>query len=98
MVFVSAERKNILGILSWIILGLIAGALAKLIMPGKQGGGILATMVLGIIGAFLGGLIGNFIPGLSNGINHISIGTIITSIIGALIVLFIWGKLVANKR
>ncbi|WP_346845210.1 GlsB/YeaQ/YmgE family stress response membrane protein [uncultured Rothia sp.] len=86
-----------MGIISWIVLGLIAGALAKLIMPGKQGGGILVTMVLGIVGAFLGGWIGTFIPGLSNGINHISIGTIITSIVGSLIVLFIWGKVV-NKR
>lgn len=86
-----------MGIFSWIILGLIAGALAKLIMPGKQGGGFLVTMVLGIVGAFLGGWLGTFIPGLSNGINTISIGTIITAIIGSLIVLFIWGKL-ANKR
>lgn len=86
-----------MGIISWIVLGLIAGALAKLIMPGQQGGGILVTMVLGIVGAFLGGWIGTFIPGLSNGINHISIGTIITSIVGSLIVLFIWGKVV-NKR
>lgn len=86
-----------MGIISWIVLGLIAGALAKLIMPGQQGGGILVTMVLGIVGAFLGGWIGTFIPGLSNGINHISIGTIITSIVGSLIVLCIWGKVV-NKR
>ena len=47
-----------MGILSWIILGLIAGAIAKLVMPGKDPGGIIVTMVLGIIGALLGGFIG----------------------------------------
>ena len=86
-----------MGIISWIILGLIAGALAKLILPGKQGGGIIVTIILGIVGAFLGGWLGSFIPGLSNGINHISIGTIITSVIGAIIVLLIYGA-VAGRR
>lgn len=86
-----------MGIIGWIVLGLIAGALAKLIMPGKQGGGIIVTMVLGIIGALLGGFIGNFIPGLSAGIQSFSIGTLFTAVIGSLIVLFIYGKLVAKK-
>ncbi|HAS6806046.1 TPA: GlsB/YeaQ/YmgE family stress response membrane protein, partial [Vibrio parahaemolyticus] len=44
-----------MGIISWIILGLIAGALAKWLMPGKDGGGWIATMLLGIAGAFVGG-------------------------------------------
>lgn len=86
-----------MGIIGWIVLGLIAGAIAKLIMPGRQGGGFLITMLLGVVGALVGGFIGNFIPGLSNGINHFSIGSIITAVIGSLIVLFIWGKL-AHKR
>ncbi len=47
-----------MGCLSWIIFGLIAGALAKLILPGKDPGGILFTIVLGVIGAALGGYIG----------------------------------------
>ncbi|MFK7975937.1 MAG: GlsB/YeaQ/YmgE family stress response membrane protein, partial [Halioglobus sp.] len=46
-----------MGILAWIVLGLVAGALAKLIMPGKDGGGWLMTMVLGIAGAFVGGFL-----------------------------------------
>ncbi len=82
-----------MGIIGWIVLGLIAGALAKLIMPGKQGGGFLVTMALGIVGAFLGGWLGSFIPGLSDGITHFSLGTLFTAVIGSLIVLFIWGKL-----
>ena len=64
-----------MGIFSWIILGIIAGALAKLILPGKQGGGIIVTMILGIVGAFLGGWLGPFIPRLSNGIQGSGRGT-----------------------
>ena len=44
-----------MNIIAWIVLGLIAGAIGKAIYPGHQGGGILATMLLGIVGAFLGG-------------------------------------------
>jgi len=91
------EVEN-MGIFSWIILGLIAGALAKLILPGKQGGGIIVTIILGIVGAFLGGWLGSFIPGLSDGINSFSIGTIITSVIGAIIVLLIYGAVVGRRR
>lgn len=46
-----------MGILSWIIFGLIAGILAKWIMPGKDGGGFIVTVILGIIGAVVGGWI-----------------------------------------
>lgn len=47
-----------MGFITWIIFGLLAGAIAKAIMPGKQGGGWLITIILGIVGAFVGGLIG----------------------------------------
>ncbi|MEX3631267.1 MULTISPECIES: GlsB/YeaQ/YmgE family stress response membrane protein [Rothia] len=80
-----------MGILGWIILGLIAGALAKLIMPGKQGGGIIVTMVLGIVGAMLGGWLGNFLPFLTAGVGGVTLGSIFTAVIGALIVLWIYG-------
>ena len=86
-----------MSILGWIVLGLIAGALAKLIMPGKQGGGILVTMVLGIVGALLGGFIGSFIPGLSDGIQSFSIGTLFTAVVGSLLVLWIYGAVTKNK-
>ena len=48
-----------MGILSWIVLGLIAGAVAKLIMPGDDPGGCIVTILLGIAGAFVGGMIGS---------------------------------------
>jgi len=47
-----------MGILAWILFGLIVGALAKLVMPGRDPGGIIVTMLLGIAGAVLGGFIG----------------------------------------
>ena len=77
-----------MGILSWIILGLIAGALAKWLMPGKDGGGLLITMVLGIAGAFVGGWLGSFVGlGSADGIN---IGSILTATAGAFILLFVY--------
>lgn len=47
-----------MGIVSWIVFGLIAGALAKLVMPGKDGGGFIVTTLLGIVGSIVGGVIG----------------------------------------
>lgn len=77
-----------MGILSWIILGLIAGALAKWIMPGKDGGGWLITMVLGIAGAFVGGWLGTMVGfGSVTGVN---LGSIVTAVIGALVLLAIY--------
>ena len=46
------------GLIGWIFFGLIVGALAKLVMPGRDGGGIIVTMLLGIVGAVLGGFVG----------------------------------------
>lgn len=47
-----------MGILGWILFGLIVGAVAKLVMPGRDGGGIIVTMLLGIAGAVIGGFVG----------------------------------------
>ena len=78
-------------ILFYLILGLIAGAIAKLILPGKQGGGILATIVLGVIGALVGGLLGNL------ELSGSWFWSLITAVIGSLIVLLIYGA-VARRR
>lgn len=62
-----------MGILSWIIMGLIVGVLAKWIMPGKDPGGIIVTICIGIAGAFVGGFIGSFLGiGDVSGFNLIS--------------------------
>lgn len=50
-----------MGIVAWVVFGLIAGALAKFIMPGKQDGGIILTIVLGIVGAVVGGFVGTLL-------------------------------------
>ncbi len=54
------RQFRLMGILSWILLGLIAGALAKFIIPGNDPGGCLLTIVIGIVGAAIGGYLGTF--------------------------------------
>ncbi len=79
-----------MGILSWILLGLIAGALAKYIMPGKDSGGFIVTTLLGIAGAFVGGAISSFLGiGSFTGWN---IKSMLIAVIGAVLVLAIWRK------
>ncbi len=75
-----------MGILTWIIFGLIAGIVAKLIMPGKDPGGFIITILLGIAGAFIGGLVGSAVGfGDVSGFNLKSMGL---AILGAVILLF----------
>jgi uncharacterized membrane protein YeaQ/YmgE (transglycosylase-associated protein family) len=85
-----------MGILGWIVLGLIAGAIAKLIMPGDDPGGILVTMLLGIVGAVIGGFLGSRIFGI--GLQTFwSLQTWIVAIIGSLILLIIY-RLIVGRR
>jgi uncharacterized membrane protein YeaQ/YmgE (transglycosylase-associated protein family) len=86
------ENQN-MNIIAWIVLGLIAGAIGKAIYPGRQGGGILSTMILGIIGAFVGGSIVSL---LQTGTIQLTAATLsipglIVAIIGAMVAIFIWG-------
>ena len=77
-----------MGILSWIIFGLIAGVIAKFIMPGRDGGGFILTVVLGIIGAVVGGYISVYFGyGRVDGFN---VGSFAVAVIGALVVLFVF--------
>ncbi|MGE9266673.1 MAG: GlsB/YeaQ/YmgE family stress response membrane protein [Verrucomicrobiales bacterium] len=77
-----------MGIISWIILGLIAGVLGKLVMPGKDPGGWIVTILLGIAGAFVGGWVGSQVGmGTTGGL---SFGSIITATVGAVILLFLY--------
>lgn len=77
-------------ILGWIVFGLIVGAVAKLLMPGKDPGGIIVTMLLGIVGAIVGGFIGRALGLYSQGQ---SAGFIMATV-GAILVLFVYRKLV----
>lgn len=74
-----------MGIISWIIFGLIAGGIAKLIMPGEDPGGFIITMLLGIAGALVGGFIGTALGfGSVDGFN---IGSFIIAVVGAILLL-----------
>ena len=74
----------------WLIIGLIAGALARLIMPGRDAMGIVATIVLGIIGSVLGGLVSWAIWGVDTERGGFQPAGLLLSIVGAILVLGIW--------
>ncbi|MCS0498288.1 GlsB/YeaQ/YmgE family stress response membrane protein [Protaetiibacter mangrovi] len=86
-----------MGILGWIVLGLIAGAIAKLILPGRQGGGWIVTLLLGVVGALLGGWLGSVLFNVPLQ-DFWSIQTWLLAIAGAIIVLLIWGLLFGRKK
>jgi uncharacterized membrane protein YeaQ/YmgE (transglycosylase-associated protein family) len=75
-----------MSILGYIVLGLIIGALAKLVMPGKDPGGIIVTMVIGIVGAILGGLLGNLLFGVGLE-GFFSLQTWLLALVGSIAVL-----------
>jgi uncharacterized membrane protein YeaQ/YmgE (transglycosylase-associated protein family) len=81
------------GIIGWIVFGLIVGALAKLLMPGRDPGGIIVTILLGIVGAVLGGFIGQtlglYAPGEAAGL--------VMSLLGAILVLVIYRMAVGRR-
>ncbi|GAB3674889.1 GlsB/YeaQ/YmgE family stress response membrane protein [Salinisphaera aquimarina] len=77
-----------MGIIAWIIFGLIAGAIAKLIMPGDDPGGIIVTIIIGILGAVVGGFIATALGfGAVGGFN---IGSFIVAILGAILLLWLY--------
>lgn len=80
-----------MGILSWIVLGLIAGVLAKWIVPGGKGLGIIMTILLGIVGSFVGGFVGSLVGIGSTG--RLDLASIGIAVLGAVILLFVVGKL-----
>lgn len=80
------------GILGWIIVGLIAGVLAKLIMPGKDPGGIFITILIGIVGGVIGGFIATQL-----GIGGGNIVNILIATAGAFLLLFIYRLVIRNR-
>ena len=82
--------------LAFLVLGLIAGAIAKLILPGKQGGGWFITLLLGVVGALLGGWLGSLILGRPL-TEFWDLGTWLLAIGGSIIVLLIWGLITRNR-
>jgi uncharacterized membrane protein YeaQ/YmgE (transglycosylase-associated protein family) len=81
-------------ILGWIVLGLVAGFIARAVVPGKDDIGILRTIVLGIIGSFVGGALASIFTGFSS----FSPSSWIGSIIGAIIVLVVYNQITGRKK
>lgn len=77
-----------MGILSWIFLGLVAGALAKFIMPGKDPGGFIITILLGVLGAVVAGFLGSFFGW--GKVQSFDLWGIFISTLGAILVLIIY--------
>ncbi len=84
-----------MGIIAWIVVGLIAGALAKLIMPGDDPGGIIVTILLGIVGAFVGGFVVNLLGGA--GVTGFNLWSIVVATIGAIVLLAIYRMVAARS-
>ncbi len=85
-----------MGILAFIVVGLIAGLLAKLVLPGDDPGGLIVTTLIGIAGAFTGGLVLQFL-GSAAGVTGINIWSILVATLGAVILLAIY-RLFAGRR
>lgn len=83
-------------IIAYIVIGLIGGAIAKAILPGKQGGGLLVTMLLGIAGALLGGFLGGALLGVSYS-EVFSLKGLIFSVLGSILILLIFGFITKKK-
>ena len=84
-----------MGIIAWIVVGAIGGFLAKFLMPGKDPGGLILTVLLGIAGAVVGGFIAVALD-ISDGVDDFDIGTIVLSVLGAMLILFAY-RLVAGR-
>lgn len=84
-----------MGILSWIVVGLVAGWLAKMISAGSEPGGLLTTLLIGVVGAVVGGVIANALG--YAGASGINLYSILIATLGAVLSLFLW-KTLSRRR
>ena len=88
-----------MGLVSWLVVGAIAGWLAGMLVKGDESMGIIGHIVLGIIGALVGGfVVGLVTPGGRDYINGINIETIVTATIGAVIAVVLWNAVLGRSR
>jgi uncharacterized membrane protein YeaQ/YmgE (transglycosylase-associated protein family) len=87
-----------MNIIAWTVLGLLSGAIAKAIYPGSQGGGILSTIILGVIGAFVGGSLYSLITtgSIQLAATSLSIPGLVISVLGAIVAIYVWGLIARN--
>jgi uncharacterized membrane protein YeaQ/YmgE (transglycosylase-associated protein family) len=83
-----------MGIIAWIVVGLIAGALARFIMPGSDPGGMIVTIIIGIVGAFVGGFVMNLIG--QEAATGFNVWSVIVATLGAVILLAIYRMVVGG--
>lgn len=84
-----------MGILTWILVGLIAGVLAKIAMPGPDPGGIILTIVIGIVGALIGGFVVNRLLGGPN-VTGFNLPSVLVATLGAIILLAVY-RLITHR-
>ena len=85
-----------MGIIGWIVFGLIAGVIVKLLMPGRDPGGCIITMLLGVAGAFVGGFLYRLLTGRAV-FFQFDLGSFVVAILGAIVILAIY-RLVLGRR
>jgi len=91
------DWEVVMTIIGWILLGLIAGAIAKLLLPGAQGGGWFITLILGVVGALLGGFLGSLLFNVPLQ-GFFDLTTWLLAIGGSIVVLLIYGLLTRGSR
>jgi uncharacterized membrane protein YeaQ/YmgE (transglycosylase-associated protein family) len=74
-----------MGLVTWIVIGGLAGLLAKLLVPGEDPGGVIVTILIGIVGAFVGGVVVGLFGG--GGVTGFNVGSILTAVLGAVLLL-----------
>ncbi|MDO4686627.1 MAG: GlsB/YeaQ/YmgE family stress response membrane protein [Corynebacterium sp.] len=80
-----------MSIVAWIVLGFVAGTIAKFVMPGRQGGGCIVTTILGILGSVVGGALGSYVYNVDFNQGIYEISTWASAVAGSLVVLAVWG-------
>ncbi|CAL9639482.1 hypothetical protein SUDANB176_06307 [Streptomyces sp. enrichment culture] len=87
-----------MGIIAWILIGLLAGFIAKALMPGKDPGGVIITMLIGIAGGLLGGWLGKVILGVDSIDGFFDLSTWIAAIVGSVILLLLYRLITGNRH
>jgi uncharacterized membrane protein YeaQ/YmgE (transglycosylase-associated protein family) len=87
-----------MNIIAWTVLGLLSGAIAKAIYPGSQGGGILSTIILGVVGAFVGGSLYSLIStgSIQLTATSLSIPGLGIAVLGSILAIYLWGLVARN--
>jgi len=84
-----------MGLISWIVFGLLAGLVAKLIVPGKDPGGCIVTVIIGVVGALVGGFIATALG--FGGISGFDWRSLLIAVLGAVLLLILW-RLIGGRR